>query len=103
MSRAAAAAASTAASETAGPAVLAPVYVAAQDSVEFNQMGRWLDGQSGSLALDTEFTSFPSYEPVLELVQIAGSDGVASCIDCASINPAKVADLLIVLQPPLHR
>lgn len=50
------------------------------------------------LALDTEFTSFPSYRPALELVQVAGlgwdGDGGAACIDCASLRPEALVSLL---------
>jgi hypothetical protein len=56
--------------------------------------------QHEPLALDTEFTSFPSYRPALELVQVAGygwaeeSGAGAACIDCAALRPEAVASLL---------
>jgi hypothetical protein len=56
--------------------------------------------QHEPLALDTEFTSFPSYRPALELVQVAGygwaeeSGAGAACIDCAALRLEAVASLL---------
>lgn len=76
----------------AAPLVVAATRGDAHDRV--NQMLRSVGSTAGPLALDTEFTSFPSYSPVLELIQVADTTGAAACIDCAPLSQAAVASLL---------
>lgn len=101
-----------------GAAGKGPMYVMSEKQSEFARLSALLSSRGGiegaatttagadacpddgiePLALDTEFTSFPSYRPALELVQVAGlgwdDDGGAACIDCASLRPEALVSLL---------
>jgi hypothetical protein len=81
-------------------AVAPPLYVGAPhvhaggDYAEVQRVLRSASEAGAALALDTEFTSFPSYKPALELIQVGESGGAAACIDCANLSPAALVDLL---------
>lgn len=83
--------------------VAPPLYVGAPhvhaggrggDYAEVQRVLRSASEAGAALALDTEFTSFPSYKPALELIQVGESGGAAACIDCATLSPAALVDLL---------